>query len=79
MKIYLCRTELPPEVVRGAKYQQPLLPPKKTRAAKSRERKRRKKMSIALNKQAEPNGGAPVGTSDAAMEQDDEVNDGPVA
>jgi len=56
-----------------------LLPPKKSRAAKSRERKRRKKISIALNKQAEPNGGAPVGASDVVMEQDDEANDGPAA
>jgi len=43
MKVILCRRQLPPELVGNASYQEPLKPPKRSRSAKSRDRKRRRK------------------------------------
>ncbi|KAF8339850.1 uncharacterized protein EI90DRAFT_2291931 [Cantharellus anzutake] len=45
MKVILCRRKLPQQLVGKASYQEPLMPPKKSRSTKSRERKRRRKQA----------------------------------
>ncbi|KAF8322665.1 hypothetical protein DL93DRAFT_2162788 [Clavulina sp. PMI_390] len=45
MRIYLCQSELLPEIVGDATYQPPLEPPKRSRAAQSRDRKKRRKLA----------------------------------